>query len=51
MGNEIVTDRYEIERSADGAIYNSIGILNVTNQSLYAMQGAGPISDFNYYRL
>ena len=51
MGNEIVADRYEIERSADGAIYSRIGVLNATNRSLYAMQGAGPISDFNYYRL
>ena len=51
MCNEIVADRYEIERSADGAIYSRIGVLNATNLSLYAMQDAGPVSGFNYYRL
>ena len=51
MGNEIVADYYEIERSADGTYYSSIGILKATNRRLYTMQDAGPVSGFNYYRL
>jgi hypothetical protein len=53
-GSEINTNRFNIERSADGRSFTAIGTVAATNQSIradYNFTDAQPFSGLNYYRL
>jgi len=48
------SDRFEIERSSNGTIYNSIGTVAATNNpngAHYSFQDKNPLTGINYYRL
>ncbi len=53
--NELNTDTYSVERSADGRAFNSIGKMNATgsglNISTYSLPDAQPFTGNNFYRI
>ncbi len=51
---EQTSDRFEIERSANGTVFNSIGTVASTNNpngAQYSFQDNNPLTGINYYRL
>lgn len=53
--NEILVNRFEIERSINGSVFDKIGVVMATGNSnsnrAYTFTDARPFSSFNYYRL
>ncbi len=52
--NELGTDKYIVERSADGITYINIGTINAFNNSssnAYSLTDMQPVGGLNYYRL
>jgi hypothetical protein len=51
MSNENSVDYYEMERSADGTNFSSIGTIPATNRRFYSLQDASPLTGVIFYRL
>jgi hypothetical protein len=48
---QVNLNKYEIQRSADGINFKTIGVVNATNKTTYDFNDVSPIKGFNYYRL
>jgi hypothetical protein len=51
VGTEVNVDRYEVERSNDGAKFTKIGSLLATHNSSYSFTDLQPLTGTSYYRV
>jgi hypothetical protein len=51
VGTEVNVSNYELQRSADGNNFETIGTVTANNSSTYQFEDKNPINGVNYYRV